>query len=172
MLVRPRRTATIRTRLDGPAVMERLSALVAAPVPEGMSRLMAKGYFLGGGSVATSDFNVEYHFNNLKNAQTYTVDGVLEETPEWRVLRLTLTARDPWIAWWMLVLIALVSAVATLGGARTGAGVMLFLFVVAVVAVANLFYIPDVVADRVSRQVASAVRGSILRNGQWMVPPD
>ena len=41
MLVRPRRTATIRTRLDARTVMERLSALVTAPPPEGLDRFLA-----------------------------------------------------------------------------------------------------------------------------------
>jgi hypothetical protein len=49
---------------------------------------------------------------------------------------------------------------------------VLFLFVVAVVAAANLVYIPDKVLGRVSALVASAVRGSVLRGAQWMTPPD
>ena len=171
MLVRPRRSATIRTRLDMPGAMERLSALVAAPPPEGVARFLSKGHFLGG-SVGTSSFNVDYRYHNPKNPQTYTVEGALEDTGEWRVVHLTITAHDPWIAWWMLPLIALLAGLGTYGRARPGAGVLLFLFVVAVVAAANLLYIPDRVAERVSALVASAVRGSVLRGGQWITPPD
>lgn len=159
VFVRPCRSATIRTRLDGKTVHERLSALAGTA-----------GYFMGG-SVGPRDFELTYHFNNHRNPQTYSVYGKVQETPDWRVLRLRLTAYSPWLSRWSLVgLVLYLGFLVYTRDVPPGGAVVLFGFVIAVLAFANLFYIPDVVTSRVSSILASEVRGSVLQRGEWVVP--
>ena len=170
VFVRPCRSATIRTRLDGKTVHERLSALAGTAGPEGFGRLMAHGYFTGG-SVGPRDFELTYHFNSHRNPQTYSVYGKVQETPDWRVLRLRLTAYSPWLSRWSLVgLVLYLGFLVYTREVPPGGAVLLFGFVIAVLAFANLFYIPDVVTSRVSSILASEVRGTVLQRGEWVVP--
>ena len=105
IFVRPCRKATVRTRLGAGAIQERLSALVDDAGPQGFDRLRAHGFFVGG-RVEAKEFTIDYKFNNFKNPQTYAVHGALEETAEWRILRLRLTAHSPWLSWVVVAALA------------------------------------------------------------------
>jgi hypothetical protein len=170
MFIRPCRSATIRTRLDAAEIRERLSSLAAEPPPEGGSAFFAHGYVLGG-SVGARDFHLDYKFNSAKNPQTYSVHGAVEETRDWRILRLKLTAHAPWFSKWELGGLVLFLAFSLYTREIPPAGAAsLALFVMALYAGANLFYIPDVVTNRVSSLVAAQVRGSVRQGRQWIVP--
>jgi hypothetical protein len=170
VFVRPCRSATIRTRLDAETVHSRLSVLVNDGAPEGMSRFFADGFFLGG-SVGAKDFQLDYRFNSAKNPQTYSVYGRIQETPDWRIVRLKLTAHAPWLSRWEAFFMALYVGFHIYSRQMpAGAGMVIFAFVLAVYAGANLFYIPDVVTNRVSSILASEVRGSVQTSDGWEVP--
>jgi hypothetical protein len=168
--VRPCRSATIRTRLDAEAIRERMSALASEPEPEGFDRMMAHGYFLGG-SVGAKDFDIDYRFNSRKNPQTYAVHGKVQETKDWRIVRLKLTAHAPWLSGLELLFLAgfIVFYIAT-GELPPRPAIGIFVGVTAVYAIANLLFIPEVVKGRVSGIVASQVSGSVLAGGKWVVP--
>lgn len=171
MFVRARRSATIRTRLDPDTVRERLAALAAAGGPEGFDRLMASGFFLDGGSVGRRDFHLDYRFNSAKNPQTYAVHGRLVDTPDWRIVRLKLTAHDPWLGPMELLLLgAFLAFHAVMGELPARAAVGALLLVMVVYALANLLYIPEVVTSRIAGQIASALNGSVRHGGEWVVP--
>ena len=170
MFVRPSRSATIRTRLDREEIHDRLAALAAHPPPDGTSALFAHGYILGG-SVSPRDFHLDYKFNSAKNPQTYSVHGTLEETPDWRILRLKLTAHAPWVSKWevgALVLFLGVSIYAR--DMRPGGALAAALLVMAIYAAANLFYVPDAVTQRVSSALAAHLKGSLQQGREWVVP--
>lgn len=170
VFVRPCRSATIRTRLDAESVQARLSVLVNDGAPEGATRFFANGFFLGG-SVGPRDFHLDYRFNSAKNPQTYAIHGRVQETPDWRILRLKLTAHAPWVSRWEALAMALFTGFYVYTGEMPPrGGVFAFAFVMAIYAFANLFYIPDVVTSRVSGILASEVRGSVLQRGTWVVP--
>ncbi len=153
------------------AVRERLSALAASPPPEGTDRVMAGGFFLGGGAVEGQDLRLSYHFNSAKNAQDYGVRGVLRDTGDWRMIRLTLTARDPWLGPIEMFFLALFLGFHVYFGETPAKGaVVILVAVMALYAIANLLYIPDVVTSRVSDLVASTVNGSVLHRRGWVVP--
>ena len=170
MFVRPCRSATIRTRLDEEAIREQLCAFVDQGSPDGMTRFMAHGYFLGG-SVGPREFHLDYKFNSVKNPQKYAVRGRIQDTKDWRVLRLKLTAHAPWLAWYELAALVLFAAFYVHDGRvpPTGA-ILLVAFVMAIYAAANLLYIPDAVTARVSSMLAFELRGSVLQGGRWVVP--
>ena len=48
----------------------------------------------------------------------------------------------------------------------------MLIFVLGVMAFANLLYIPDAVTNRVSGLLAHALRGSVRQGNQWVVPGD
>jgi hypothetical protein len=97
VFVRPCRSATLRSRLDREEIRERLATLAADPPPDGAGLFFAQGFFLGG----------TVKFNSAKNPQTYSVQGRLEESRDWRLLRLRLTAHARWVSPWELGAIAL-----------------------------------------------------------------
>ena len=170
MFVRPCRSATLRTRLDREEIRERLATLAADPPPDGAGIFFAQGFFLGG-TVGAQDFHLEYKFNSAKNPQTYSVHGRLEESRDWRLLRLKLTAHAPWVSPWELGALALFLGLSIyFGRIAAGAAVTVALFLMAVYAAANLFYVPDVVTHRVSSLLASQVRGSVKQGREWVVP--
>jgi hypothetical protein len=96
MLVRASRSAAIRTRLDEDTVRDRLAALAARPAPEGIRELVAAGGFEGW-SVGPREFRLDYRVNNPKNLQSYAVRGTMQDARDWRIVRLKLTAHDPWL---------------------------------------------------------------------------
>lgn len=171
MFVRACRSATIRTRLDVDTVRERLAALAAEPPPEGM-----KGFFAGGRyegwDVDGQEFRLDYRVNNPKNPQSYAVRGTVQDMRDWRILRLKLTAHDPWLGPIELIfLAAFVGFHVYLGEVPPKGAVLILLFVMAVYAFANLLYIPDVVTNRIAERLASEVNGSVQQaRGGWAVP--
>jgi hypothetical protein len=170
IFVRPCRSATIRTRLDAEAIRERLAFLASEAAPEGFDRLMANGYFLGG-YVGPKEFKVDYKFNSSKNPQTYAVHGRVQETKDWRILRLKLTAHSPWLSGIeMVFLAAFVAFYVFTGEMPPGPAVAVFVVVTAIYAFANLMFIPDTVKQRVSSIVAAQVSGSVQIGDQWVVP--
>lgn len=172
IFVRPCRKATVRTRLDAGAVRERLSALVADPGPRGFARWRAHGFFVGG-RVEAKEFTVEYKLANFKNPQTYAIHGALEEAEGWRILRLRLTAHSPWASWVELgVLAALLLFLYTFGAEdMSPAGAIgVFLFVMGMMALVNLLYIPSAVNRRVAAIVARQVDGNLQRGDAWVAP--
>ncbi|HEY2941873.1 MAG TPA: hypothetical protein VGN09_05525 [Vicinamibacteria bacterium] len=171
MPARATRTRTIRTRLEGEALRQRLAALAEEQEPEGARRLLADGFFLAG-HVDGQAFDLAYRHNNPRNAQTFDVHGVIDATPDWQILHLRMTAQQPWARWWEIAIWAAVAAgLAVARSIKPGAALVIFAFVNAVYAFANLLYIPDVSAGRIARLVARAVNGSVLENGSWVVPP-
>ena len=172
MFVRACRSATIRTRLDGDAVRERLAALAGRPSPEGLQAFLAKGSF-SNWTVGAHDFHLDYRVNNPKNPQEYAVQGKLQETPDWRIVRLKLTAHDPWLGPIELGAAVLFLGFSWFAGDVPPMGaILIFTFVMAVYAFANLFYIPDAVTTRLASLIASEIRGSVLIGGEWVVPTD
>lgn len=171
LFVRPRRQATIRTRLDLEEMRERLAALAAAGEPDGWERFNAHGYFLDGGTVGPSDFVLDYRFNNPKNAQVYSVHGRFEETPDWRYVHIEFEAHEPWMGGWELLGSAAVMAVTVyVRSLPWGAGVGAFAFGTAVWAWANLVYVPHKCCDRAASWIATELSGSVRVGERWVVP--
>jgi hypothetical protein len=169
VFVRARRSATIRTRLDRETIRERLS-----PFARGEDRApgfwIEKGRFTGG-TVEESAFQLDFLFDRSRNGQTYAVKGRVQDDLDWRVIRVKLTARDPWLSKVELFFIALFTGLHYVAGdvPRRGALAVL-LFVMGLYAFINLFWVPALVTGRVSGEIASAVNGSVLTGDQWVVP--
>ena len=170
MFIRPRRYATLRTRLAPDAVREQLSALTAAEPPGGYDRFMAHGWFLNG-RLEGDALAVDYHYHAHKNPQTYAVRATVSETPDWRYVRLRIDAHAPWVEWWILLGLGGFVALQSMSG-RVGlaGGLGVAGVVLAACALANLVYIPFVVRDRVAAALASELRGSIRQGTHWIVP--
>jgi hypothetical protein len=170
IFVRPCRSATIRTRLDAQAVHERLVILADEPAPEGWDRMMAHGYFANG-RLDDRELRIDYKFNSRRNPQVYAVHAKVQDTKDWRILRIRLTAHAPWLSGIEVLFLAglLVFYVAT-GEAPPPAAIATFLVVTAVYAFANLMFIPDQVKARVASIVATQVNGSVLAGDRWVVP--
>jgi hypothetical protein len=169
VFVRPRRYATIRTRLDLEAVREQLSGLATSERPEGWQGFMAHGWFLNG-RLESDALAIDYHYNAPKNPQTYAVRGSVSETPDWRYVRLRIDAHAPWMDWWMLLALGGFAALQLVGPGRWPAVVGTVGLVLAVYAGANLVYIPSVVRDRVASAFATELRGSVREGPRWIVP--
>ena len=170
IFVRPCRSATIRTRLDAETVRERLSALAGEGSPEGWDRFMSHGYFLNG-RVDVKELHIDYHYNAHRNPQTYAVHGRVQDTRDWRVLRLKMTAHAPWLSWIEMSVLALVMGFYVVTGeAPPAPAIGVCIFVTAVYAFANLMFIPDRVRERVAAMLATQVSGSVQVGGQWVVP--
>lgn len=169
MFVRPCRSATIRTRLDADGVRERLSTLEYEPAT-GVGQLFVSGYLVGD-AVGRDDFRFEYHVRGRDNPQDYVVRGTLSDARDWRILRLKVTARAPWITRWQLAFgIPFVAFAVYAVKLSPVQATLFFALGVALHAVTNLFYIPAVVTNRVSSIVASTVSGSVLEDRGWTVP--
>lgn len=170
VFVRARRSATIRTRLDVETVHERIAALAAEPAAGGMKAFLAHGHFAGW-TVEPQDFRFDYTVNNPKNRQSYAVHGTVRDARDWRILRLKLTAHDPWLGRIELGFLAAFTAFyAYSGELPPGFAVFSLLFVMAVYAFANLMYIPDAVTARMAGLIASEVNGSVQSGNDWVVP--
>ena len=170
IFVRPCRSATVRTRLDAGGIQERLSVLVNDR-PQGLAWLRAHGTFVGG-RVEAKEFTVDYKFNNFKNPQTYAIHGRLEETGEWRILRLRLTAHSPWMSRFELFGLAAVMFFVYIFGRGNGGGALIgfFLVLIGFYAFANLLYIPSSVNRRVAAMVARQIDGDVQRGDAWLAP--
>ena len=169
MFVHASRSVTIRTRLDRETIRERLSAIAAAgtPPPGGF---IEKGHFLGG-SVGAEEFDLDFRFASAKNAQTLRVRGRVQVYPDWRVLRIRITSRDPWMHPLFLIVPGAIAALHLAFGVLPGPDVVVpFVVVTAIYAFVNLLYVPDLAMGRVAGEVASAVDGSIEIRGRWVVP--
>lgn len=169
MLGRARRSAMVRTRLPLERILEALEPLAEGGDPD-KDRFTAHGWFLGG-TLGESDFQLQYRTNSAKNAQTYVVTGVVGEEQGWRIVRLELVARDPWMSPVTLGLLPLLLLVPVYTGdislPRAGAivgGVSLLY------AVANLLFVPTVAEGRVAALLAARIRGSVRRGSEWLVP--
>jgi hypothetical protein len=169
--VRPRRQVTIRTRLDLEAMRERLGALAAAGEPAGWERFTAHGYFLDGGAVGPLGFDLDYRFNNPKNAQVYSVRGRFEETDDWRYVHIDFEAHEPWTGGWeFLGTTALIGTLTWLRGAPWIAAIAVLVFTYATWAWANLLYVPDRCCDRAASWIATELSGSVRVGDRWVVP--
>jgi hypothetical protein len=171
MFLRARRQALIRTRLDTETVLTRVKEMVESPAPEGTGIVFAHGYPVGG-TVGKDEFLFDYHFDSRKNPQTFEVRGMVDDASEWRVLRIDLRAHDPWMnGWSVLAMAAFAVFIVVTDDVPVGGALALVGFVLAVHAAANLFYIPETVATRVTRELAARVHGSVFTRGDWVVPP-
>jgi hypothetical protein len=169
---RPHREAAIRTRGSVDEVLDCLRRVVAGPSPSAWQQFLAKGYF-SNGTLGDREFRVDYRFNNFRNPQTYAVHGTIEDSPQWRLLRLRIKARTPWLGAWSLAgLLAYGAFQVYLGQVSLAASTVIVACAVGLLAFANAFYIPGVAAARISHQIAREVYGSVLENGVWVVPQD
>ena len=170
IFVRPCRSATIRTRLDAETVRDRLEALAGGGSPEGWDRFMSHGYFLNG-RVDAKELHIDYHYNAHRNPQTYAVHGRVQDTRDWRVLRLKMTAHKPWLN---LLETAILLGVAVFymatGEFPPGPALGMVAIVTAIYAFANLMFIPNQVQLRVASMLATQVNGSVQVGDQWVVP--
>ena len=170
MFVKPTRSALVRTRLDAEAIREALADLVAAEQPEGMKGFLAHGYFFDG-SVDDHEFHASYHYNAQKNPQTYDVRGLVQKTPDWRIVRLTIRAQAPWMSAGRDRLHGVVRR-----GRRAGWRIQdpdgdgSMLLVLAIYGSVNLVFIPDKVLNRVAAHIATLLRGSVQVGRTWVVP--
>jgi hypothetical protein len=170
VFVRATRSATIRTRMDAGEVRVKVEEVAARERPTGSEALFAHGYFLGGG-VEGDEIWLDYRFNSARNPQTYRVRGRIQDAKDWRILRLVLTAHDPWLSGIELMVLVGFSGFYVWMGEMVPRGALVILaFVLGVYAVSNLLYIPSVVAQRVSALLASEVHGSVQSGSKWVVP--
>jgi hypothetical protein len=168
VFVRARRSATIRTRLDVETIRERLSALARGTTPPG--GLVEKGHFLGG-TVGADDFHFDFHFASQKDPQTYTVHGRIQDHLEWRILRLKVVAKGPWMHPLILVVPAGVVGVHLAFGFLPEKAFVVSCGVVLVIyALRNLLFLPDLVTGRVAGEIAATVSGSVQQGKGWVVP--
>jgi hypothetical protein len=87
------------------------------------------------------------------------------------VLRLKLTARDPWLSRIELFFFVLfIGLHVALGEVPARGGVVVLFFLMGLYAVVNLLWVPAVVTGRVTKEIAAAVKGSVLSGAQWVVP--
>ena len=169
---RPHREAQIRTRGSVEEVLGCLRRFVTGPTPAGLQQFLAKGYF-SNGTLGDREFQVDYRFNSLRNPQTYVVHGTIEDSPDWRFVRLTIEARTPWLGAWSFVgLVAYAAFQVYVGRLPAGASIFIVAFVIALLALANVLYIPGVAAARIAHRVARELYGSVFENGAWVVPED
>jgi len=169
MFVRPCRSATIRTRLDAEAIRERMTFLAGEPAPEGFDRFMSHGYWLNGW-VGANAFDIDYLYNS-KHKPRFAVHGRVQETKDWRILRLKITAHAPWLSALELVFMVGFTAFLVATGEMPPRGALIvFAVVTGVYAFANLLIVPSIVRQRVSSMVATQVDGSVNVDGQWVVP--
>ena len=169
MFVRACRTATIRTRLTTEAILERVASLVKEPPPEGFDRLSSDGFWLNGW-VGPKVFDIDYR-SNSRHPYLYAVHGRVQETMEWRIVRLKMTARAPWLTGIEIVLfVGLALASWATGAMEPGHALALLLLTVAFWACRNLLVIPAIVQRRISSRLATQVDGSVEVGGRWVVP--
>jgi hypothetical protein len=157
LLVRPARTVTIRTRLDPEAIRRCLDGLRAA------------GGF-GEVRVVGDSFLADYVLPD-RNERVYTVEGRLRATEEWRFFDVRIEADEPWLSWRVLLaLLAYAGLRVALGriGWRTAVEVLVFFCVVQLVV--NLVWSPFTVRDRVARDIAVELHGSVREGSRWVVP--
>ncbi len=168
MFVRARRSATIRTRLDVEAIRERLSAIARGTPPPG--GFFEKGHFLGG-TVGADDFHFDFDFASQKDPQTYTVHGRIQDHQEWRILRLKIVSKGPWMHPLFLVIPAGILLPHLAYGVMPEKGLFVaFGVAIAVYAIRNLFFLPDLVTGRVAGEIAAEVNGSVQVGTDWVVP--
>lgn len=171
MLVRARRSAVVRTKLDREAVLERVSRLAREGAHDGPTRGRAHGFFEGG-RVADDTFDIAYRFNNRKNPQVYAIHGRVEDTDEWRIVHLEMTADTAWPSLVEIsvgVVIGVVYVIA--GGMPPLRSVAAFLTLMALFALANLVLVPAGVRKHVSSIVARQLDGTVVagREARWPV---
>jgi hypothetical protein len=170
VFVRPTRSAMIRTRLDREEIDRRLSELAERHAPVGLARLLT-GDYTTDGAVGSGGFTLTYVFNARRNRQPYTVHGSVNETPDWRLIRLKLTAQTPWMtAWSIAVLGAYLGYLVYADGLGVEPAVWILFFVLLLFAMVNLLYVPAAVTRRVADLIAGQLSGSVLRGRAWVVP--
>jgi hypothetical protein len=169
---RPRREAVIRTRGRVDDVIDSVRSIVEEPAPDGLKRMFSHGTITDGW-VGDRAFSLDYRFNSARNPQTYTVWGSIEDSTDWRVVRLKIKASQPWLGGWTLaILVGYLGFQVYVGEMSVAASAWILAFVLVILALANVLYIPDVVSDRVSHHLAHELRGSVRERGGWVVPPD
>ena len=162
MLVRARRSAVVRTRLHGEAVLERVSRLAREGAHDGPTRGRAHGFFEGG-RVGDDTFDVDYRFNNRKNPQVYAIHGRVEDTNEWRIVHLEMTAQTRWPSLVEIAVGVLIGVVYVIARDMPPLrSVAAFLTLMALFALANLVLVPAGVRKHVSSMVARHLDGTVL----------
>jgi hypothetical protein len=157
LFVRPARTVTLRTRLDPDAIRRCLEGLRAA------------GGF-GEVRVVGDSFLADYMLPD-RNERVYTVEGRLRTTDEWRFFDVRIEADEPWLSGRVLLaLLAYAGLKVVFGriGWRTAVEILVFVCVVQLVV--NLVWSPFTVRDRVARDIAVELRGSVREGDRWVVP--
>ena len=168
MFVRPCRSAAVRTRLDLATVRERMARIAVGNETPGS--LVAQGHFLGG-TVGADDFHLEFRFAGGKNPANYSVHGRIQDAKDWRVLRLKLTAHDPWLGRIELAFLAgFVGLHVWAEEIPARGGIAVLLGLMAFYAVLNLLYVPALVTSRVSGTIAAELNGSVQSGDAWVVP--
>jgi hypothetical protein len=165
MFSRARRSATLRTRLPVTRVLEALRPLAEGGDPD-EGRSQAQGWFLGG-TLGESSFQLQYR----NDGQNYVVTGIVVDEADWRMVRLRLVAREPWMSPWMLGLLPATSCVPLYFGEISLLHVAaMFALFVGYSAITNVFLSPAVAAHHVAAVLASRIRGSIRHGADWIVP--
>jgi hypothetical protein len=160
----------IRTRLDREEIGRRLSELAERHAPVGLARLVT-GDYTTDGAVGSDGFTLTYVFNASRNRQPYTVLGSVRETPDWRLIRLELTAQTPWMTASSLVTLgAYLGYVVWADDLGVEPAVWILSLVLLLLAVVNLLYVPATVTRRVADLIAGQLSGSVFRGRTWVVP--
>jgi hypothetical protein len=157
LFVRPARTVTVRTRLDPEAIRRCLVGLHAA------------GGF-GEVRVVGDSFLADYVLPD-RNETAYTIEGRLRTTEDWRFLDVRIEADEPWLgARVLLVLLAYAGLKVAFGRIGWRTAVEIIALVCVVQLVVNLVWSPFTVRDRVARDIAAELRGSVREGSRWVVP--
>jgi hypothetical protein len=123
------------------------------------------------GSIEGREFAFGFDHGSGKSHQYFHVTGRIQDDREFRVVRLRLRARDPWIGWWFfLFLVVYASGYAYANYIPPKGVVFSVALVLALYAFVHLLLGPDLATDRVAARVARAVRGSVHVRGRWVVP--
>lgn len=157
LFVRPVRTATIRTRLDPETIRRCLEGLGGAA---GFGEVRTVGH----------SFLAEYTLPD-KNDRVYSVEGRLRTTEEWRFVEVRIEADEPWLdARALLLLLAYAGVKVAFGriGWRTAVEMLAVVCVVQLAVI--LVWSPFAVRDRVARDLAVELRGSVREGSRWVVP--
>ena len=168
MFVRPCRSAAVRTRLDRETVRERLERIAGGT--ESPGGFAADGHFLSG-AVGADEFHLEFRFASGKNAANYSVHGRIQDAKDWRILRLKLTAHDPWLSRVELAFLAgFIGLHAWAEEVPAKGAIAVLVGLMAFYAVLNLLYVPAMVTSRVSGTIAAEINGSVQSGNAWVVP--
>ena len=136
------------------------------PAPGG---LVEKGHFLGG-TVGADDFHLDFDFASQKDPQTYTVHGRIQDHLEWRILRLKVVSRTLDVPRVLIIPAGILLPHLAYGVMPEKGLFVAFGVAIAIYAIRNLFFLPDLVTGRVAGEIAAEVNGSVQVGTDWVVP--